>query len=96
MIAADTVVKAEGWSEFDAVDAEDRVKQNSEHLQISHDVAKLYQSKAGKKILSMMVNRYLLTDIVTPHDTQFAAGIKQGKASVVKEILAHIEISNNS
>ena len=97
MIANSTLLKAEGWSkEFDVATPEDRVEQNADRLEISHKFAKLYSSKIGKEILDLMVRQYLLNDVVTAHDTQFGVGIRQGKASVVKEILAHIEISNNS
>lgn len=95
-IAGQHVVQAEGWDQFNQAEQGDRDEQNIEHLEIHHKFAKLFQSKAGKEILAMMVNRYLLTDIASPHDTQLGVGIKQGKASVVKEILAHIEISNNT
>ena len=94
MLANEYIVKAEGWSEFDLADQEDG--RNQERLDVSHKIAKLFTSKAGKEVLDLMVRQYLLADIALPNDTQIAVGIKQGKASVVKEILAHIEISNNA
>ena len=93
MLANEQITRAEGWSQFDITPTEDNAQK---HLDISHKVAGVFSTTEGKEILNLFVSRYLLNDIVTPHDTQFAVGIKQGRADVVKQILAHIEISNNA
>jgi hypothetical protein len=93
MIASDTLIQATGWKEFDIADKDDN---NQERLDFSHSVASLFTSIDGKKLLDVFVKQFLLNNIVSPNDTQFAVGIKQGRADVIKQILAHIEISNNA
>lgn len=92
-LANEYLTQARGWNEFEIAD---KSKPNQEYLNFSHKVAKIFSSSEGKEVLSAMVQRYLLCDIVQPNDSQFSAGIKQGRASVVKQILANIEISNNT
>ena len=92
-IANEYLVTAEGWQQFDVPEKD---KSNQERLNFSHKVAKLFSSTEGNEVLQALIARYLLGDIVTPSETQFGAGIKQGRADVVKQILAHIEISNNT
>lgn len=92
-LANEYLISAEGWQQFDVAPTEDDNKQK--RLDFSHKVAKVFGSPEGKEVLNTMVQMYLLNDIVSPNDTQFAAGIKQGKASLVKQIMAQIELSNN-
>lgn len=93
MLADEYMVKAEGWSQFEQAENDSPA---DERLELSHKIAKLFNSKPGKEVLDIMVRQYLLSDIVQAHSTQFGAGIKQGQANVIKNILAHIEISNNT
>jgi hypothetical protein len=90
---ADKIVEAQGWARFDEAPENDI---NQEHLDFAHKVARVFESDDGKAVLDAMIKKYLLTDIVTANDTQFGAGIKQGRASVVKYILAQMEVSANS
>lgn len=94
MIADETLLQTQGWKQFDK--ASNKKEDNQEHLDFAHAVASTFTSSQGQKVLKAMVSRYLLTDIVTSNDTQFGAGIKQGRASVVKYILSQIELSNNT
>ena len=91
--ANEQLAAAEGWSQFDVPEKDIA---NQDRLNFSHKVAKVFSETEGKEVLTALISRYLLCDIVTPSDTQFSAGIKQGRADVVKQILAHIEISNNT
>ncbi len=92
-IASEAIVTAEGWQEFDVVDQD---KGNQDHLNFAHDVAKTFGTSEGKRVLDAMVKKYMMVDIVQSNDSQMGVGIKQGRASVVKQILAQIEISANS
>ncbi len=94
-LASDKLVSANGWQEFDVVD-NTKDKNNQAHLDFAHSVASTFKTTQGKEVLNAMIQRYLLVDIVSAGDTQFAAGIKQGRASVIKSILSQIEISDNS
>lgn len=92
-LARETLINAQGWSQFDQADNK---KQSQEHLELAHTIARTFKTPDGKKVLDVLVKRYLLNDIVTPNDTAFAVGIRQGRADLVKQILGQIEISNNS
>ena len=92
-LADETIISANGWEQFETAN---KGKSNQEHLDFAHKIAKTFGTSEGQEVLEMLVKRYLLADIVQPNDTQFSAGIKQGRASVVKQILANIEISNNT
>jgi len=92
-LANESLLKTKGWQQFDVVEKDE---DNQEHLNFAHDVATTFNSVQGRKVLNALVKRYLMADIVRPGDTQFAAGIRQGQASVVKSILAQIELSDNT
>ena len=93
-VANEAIINANGWSK--QFDVADNAEEGEKHLNFAHDVAITFKSPQGQKVLESMVKSYLLNDIVQPNDTQFSVGIKQGKASVVKYILAQIELSNNA
>jgi len=95
-VAQEHIISAVGWSKFDEVTEDDVVLNNNDRLEFSHKVAKLFSSKLGKDILIVMVQQYLLSDVAHAHDTMVGIGIRQGRSDVVKQILAHIEISKNS
>ena len=90
-LASETLITARGWSSFDV--AERNTQQ--EYLDFAHLVASLFGTPEGKKVLDVMIKKYLLRDIAGDNDSQIAIGRKQGRADVVKQILAQIEISNN-
>lgn len=92
-LASDELVSANGWQEFEKAD---NTKTNQDYLDFTHKVARVFNSTEGKEILDIMVSKYLLCDIAQPNDTQIQIGIRQGRASLVKQILGQIEISNNT
>ena len=91
-VASEELISAKGWQEFDVVDNTD--KSNQQHLDFAHDVAKIFKTREGKRVLKAMVQKYLLGNIVSPNDTNMGVGIKQGRADVIKNIMAQIEISD--
>ena len=51
------------------------------------------QNDAGALVLNIMIQKYLLKPTVTPNATQFDAGIREGRADIVRQILLNIEIA---
>lgn len=62
-------------------------------MEFARRVERVFSTEDGKEVLDAMVRRYLMVDIVCANDTQFASGIKQGRASVIKAILGQLELS---
>ena len=92
-LADEYLVKAEGWEQFEQPSKD---KKAQGQLDFSHKIAKIFSGDEGKEVLSILVRRYLLNDIAQANDTQISIGRKQGHADIIKQFLAHIEISNNS
>lgn len=92
-LANEYMISASGWTQFDEAPKD---QGNAEYLEFAHKVARVFGTPEGKEVLDAMVKKYLLTDIANATDTQVGIGIKQGRASVVKQILAQIEISNKT
>ncbi len=62
-------------------------------MEFARRVERVFSTEDGKEVLEAMMRKYLMVDIVVAQDTQFSAGIKQGRASVIKAILGQIELS---
>ena len=54
------------------------------------------QNEEGRQMLEDMVNETIRRPIVHPGDSQFAAGIREGKAAVVRMLLDQIEYAENN
>ena len=89
---ADVLVKAEGWSRFDEAPKD---KDNQDHLDFAHKVANVFKTSEGQEVLEAMVKKYLIASFSNDNDPHSLIR-KQGRADVVKQILAQIETSNNS
>lgn len=79
-----------GWQDLDVNDNKETF---DERMEFARRVERVFSTEDGKEVLEAMVKRYLMIDVVVANDTQFSAGIKQGRASVVKAILGQIELS---
>lgn len=88
----ETLTQAKGWSSFDRVDNK---TENQEYLEFAHKVAKTFSTPDGKEVLNAMVDRYLVKSFTNSNDVNDLLR-KQGRADVIKQILAQIEISNNA
>lgn len=58
---------------------------------VSRDYRDCFETPIGKRVLGYLVATTLCRPIVEPDATQFAAGINEGRASIVRDILAQIE-----
>ena len=88
----ETLVQAKGWSSFDKVDNK---VENQEYLEFAHKVARTFATKDGKEVLNALVDRYLVKSFSNSNDTNELLR-KSGRADVIKQILAQIEISDNA
>lgn len=91
-LANEYLTQAQGWDKYDIADT---TKPNQEHLDFSHKVAKIFSTTEGKAVLSAMVQRYLIGSFTNDNEPNSLIR-KQGRADVIKQILAQIEISNNT
>jgi len=93
-LASEYVVKAEGWTEFDVVDNKD--KNNQQHMDFAHDVASVFSTTQGQKVLNAMVQKYMISSVPTATDTVNGVLLKEGSARVIRYILSQIELSDNT
>lgn len=54
------------------------------------------QNDAGKRVLEIMMKQTLLKPTVRPASSQFEAGIREGRADMVRQILLNIEIAEGA
>ena len=80
----------DGWKEFDV---NPNMETFDEKIEFARRVERVFSTEDGKEVLDAMIRRYMMVDIVCVNDTQFGAGIKQGRASVIKAILGQLELS---
>ena len=94
MLASDTLIQAEGWSkEFELAD---NSKTSQEHLDFAHDVASIFATTEGQRVLKAMVQKYMVSSVPSSTDTVNNILLKEGSARVVRYILSQIELSNNT
>jgi len=92
--------KIQGWSALDLDGpAFDEIKKEQEKE--GRSLASLFhqafvQNDAGSTILGIMIKQTLLKPTVTPSATQFEAGIREGRADMVRQILLNIELAEGS
>ena len=54
------------------------------------------QNPAGQRVLELMIKQTIMRPTVTPAATQFEAGIREGKADLVRQILLNLEIAEGA
>lgn len=99
----DTVKKAieevDGWEAMD-LDG-DRIKETqATQIKQARSIASRYhrvfaQNEDGKQVLQDMIQKTILRATVQPNSTQFEAGIREGRADMVRQILQNIEIAES-
>ena len=93
-LVARRLTVAEGWQSLTgAPDPQATREQWAAFFAIAKPVHDTFTTEAGQKVLQQLVTTYLVRPIVHPNDTQFAAGIRQGQADVVLQILQQIELA---
>jgi hypothetical protein len=54
-----------------------------------------FTAPAGKKVLDRLIAMTLISPTIHPNDTQFQAGIREGRADLVRQILREIARAEN-
>lgn len=52
-------------------------------------------SRAGQKLLEHLEKQFVKRQIVRDNDTQFAAGIRQGEANIIRKLISETERISN-
>lgn len=85
---------AEGWA---SVTLERPAAETTEQWAAMFALAKLcadtFSTPSGQALLTWLVATFIARPTVHPNDTQFAAGIREGQADVVRQLLTNIEIA---
>ena len=67
-------------------------KQNaSKGREIASRFHECFRTEAGQYVLNRLISITLLRPTVTPAATQFEAGIREGRADIVRQILTQLE-----
>ena len=81
-----------GWDTLD-LDRRGDGQAIGEGFRIARLFSDTFDTVVGQALLEHMIVTFLCRPIVRPADTQFEAGIRQGQADVVMQILSNIEIA---
>lgn len=85
---------ANGWESLSLVPDRDREREQwAQMFGIAKLCADTFATPSGQEFLQHLVRTFVARPIVHPADTQFAAGIRQGQADVVLQILQNLEIA---
>jgi hypothetical protein len=83
-----------GWESLELVpNKETQREQWAAMYAIAKLTADVFTTERGRELLEHLTRTFVARPIVLPADTQFAAGIRQGQADVVLQILQQIEIA---
>lgn len=67
-----------------------------EAMKIANEHALVFDTPAGQALLHRWVKTFLTSPIVRAGDDQFSAGIREGRADVIRQILANLHIAHTS
>lgn len=84
-----------GWKGLES-DAAEKLSEQEFTQQLDHATIfrQVFESPNGQYVLKSLIFKYLRNRIVQPGDDNFAAGIRQGHADVVQDLLFLIEFAN--
>jgi hypothetical protein len=81
------------WESLEAItDRENEVRQASE---IATMYFSCFGTDAGQRVLEDLVNKFLTKPIVRPGEDNFAQGVREGRADLIRQILIQIEYAKN-
>tara|TARA_Y100001963_G_scaffold126352_1_gene178766 strand:+ start:974 stop:1297 length:324 start_codon:yes stop_codon:yes gene_type:complete len=96
LAALDKLLEQSGW---DALEIDDLAQARSRHAQAneSREIAtrfhECFRTDSGRYVLNRLIQITVLRPTVTPTSTQFEAGIREGRADLVRQILAQLDIA---
>jgi len=81
------------WESLEAItDRDNEVRQASE---IATMYFSCFGTDAGQRVLEDLVNKFLTKPIVRPGEDNFAQGVREGRADLIRQILIQIEYAKN-
>lgn len=85
-----------GWGGIESLMQSDAQKdrQRQEMLAIAQLYRETFSTESGRKVLAILLSQTVLQPTVTADATQFGAGIREGRADIVRSIMKQIEIAN--
>lgn len=86
----DMVGDVRGWQGLSDLNNE---KQKQAMLEVADLYRRVFSTADGKKILAILIHGTVMQPTVTPSSTQFEAGIREGRADIVRGILKQIELA---
>ena len=87
----ENVKTRKGWAALE-IEPPGQSKENAaKGREIASRFHECFRSDAGQYVLDRLIAITLLRPIVTPASSQFDAGIREGRADIVRQILAQIE-----
>lgn len=90
------VRQLEGWSSLDLEGEpiqELKAEQQAEAREIASLFYQCFTTDAGKVVLDRLITITIMRPTVKPHSTQFEAGISEGRADIVRQILQQLELA---
>ena len=85
-------VKArKGWAALDIEPPGQSKESAAKGREIASRFHECFRAEAGQFVLDRLIAITILRPTVTPGSTQFDAGIREGRADLVRQILAQIE-----
>ena len=87
----ENVKPRKGWAALE-IEPPGQSKENAaKGREIASRFHECFRSDAGQYVLDRLIAITLLRPIVTPASSQFDAGIREGRADLVRQILTQIE-----
>ena len=87
----ENVKTRKGWAALE-IEPPGQSKENAaKGREIASRFHECFRSDAGQYVLDRLIAITLLRPIVTPASSQFDAGIREGRADIVRQILTQIE-----
>ena len=91
------LVAIDGWDSLE-FDDETTKKLSAENLELAKAEASKYhqifkQNPIGVEILERMIQTTIMQPTLHPNDTQFQAGIREGRCDIVRQIIQQIKIA---
>jgi hypothetical protein len=82
----------DGWAALEIDEPQSR-EDEATGRHIASCFHECFRTEAGKFVLDRLINITILRPTVTPASTQFEAGIKEGRADIVRQIMVNIELA---
>lgn len=90
----DKILGMDGWQSLEEIAVTEMdEEQKALALEFASYYRQIFETDAGKRVLEHLIKMTLLQPTVQPMDSQFAAGIREGRADMVRSIMRQIEFA---